>query len=250
MRIIAITSQKGGVGKTSTTAAIGQAAVKQGQRVVAIDLDPQGSLTVITGASGNAPGSYDLLKGRDPVELIQHIEGQPDIIPASLQLAGADAELSNRPGRDFLLQNAIKPLKGYDIVLIDTPPTLGTLLVNSLTAATETIIPLQADTFAVQSLFQLTDTITAVKQYCNGSLTITGALLTRYSPRTVLARDLRDAIAGKCAEMGVPLLTVYIRDGVALKEAQTLKQNLFDYAPRSNPALDYLKLCEEIKIGG
>ena len=250
MRVISISSQKGGTGKTSTAGAIGQAAAKQGQRVLVIDLDAQGSLTVITGARGDAPGSYDLLKGRGPTELIQHIEGQPDIIPASLQLAGADAELSNRPGRDFLLQTALKPLKGYDLVLIDTPPTLGTLLVNSLTAATEVIIPLQADTFAVQNLYQLTDTIKQVQQYCNGALTITGALLTRYSLRTVLARDLREAIAGKCAALGVPLLNTYIRDGVALKEAQTVKQNLFDYAPKSNPARDYMQLYKEIKIGG
>ena len=246
MRVICIASQKGGTGKTTTAAAIGQAAARQGQHVLVIDLDAQGSLTVITGARGAAPGSYDLMKGRDPADLIQHIPGQPDIIPGSLKLAGADAELAARPGRDFLLQRSLQPLKGYDLVLIDCPPTLGTLLVNGLTAATDVIIPLQADTFAVQNLFQIRDTITQVQQYCNPDLRITGALLTRYSPRTVLARDLRDAIAAQCTALDIPLLKTYIRDGVALKEAQTLKQNLFDYAPRSNPAKDYMQLYKEI----
>ena len=248
MRIISVSNQKGGVAKTSTAAAIAQGAIKRGKNALCVDLDPQGSLTTICRADGTKKGSYDLLKGADAAPLIQHIPCMPDMIPASLQLAGADAELSSRAGRDFLLQAALKPLKEYDLIVIDTPPTLGTLLVNSLTAAHEVIIPLQADTFALQSIYQLADTIKQVQQYCNPGLTIRGALLTKYSPRTVLARDLRDTIAEKCAELGIPMLTTAIREGVAVKEAQTMRENLFDYAPRSNPAKDYEALLNELEV--
>ena len=248
MRVIAVAAQKGGTGKTTSAAALAQGAIKWGKSALLIDLDPQGSLTHIIGADGNAPGSYDLMQGQSAGELIQHRDDQPDIIPASLRLAGTDAELATRPGRDFLLQAGIKPLKGYDLIIIDTPPSLGTLLVNALTAATEVIIPLQADTFAVQGLYQLTDTIQQVKQYCNPGLQITGAVLTRYSAHTVLARDLREAIAAKCEVLSVPLLRSIIREGVAIREAQTLQQNLFTYAPKSNPAKDYDSLLKELEV--
>lgn len=248
MRVIAIAAQKGGTGKTTSAAAIAQGAFKRGKATLLTDLDPQGSLTHIIGADGNAPGSYDIMQGQSAGELIQRRDDQPDIIPASLRLAGTDAELATRPGRDFLLQAGIKHLKGYDLIIIDTPPSLGTLLVNALTAATEVIIPLQADTFAVQGLYQLTDTIQQVKQYCNPGLQITGAVLTRYSPRTVLARDLREAIAAKCEALNIPLLRSIIREGVAIREAQTLQQNLFTYAPKSNPAKDYDSLLNELEV--
>lgn len=248
-RVISISNQKGGVAKTSTAASIAQGAIKRGRKVLCIDLDPQGSLTHINRADGTKRGSYDLLKGTEAAQTIQHLPGMPDTIPASLQLAGADAEFSSKPGRDFLLQAAIEPLKGnYDLIVIDTPPTLGTLLINSLTAATEVIIPLQADTFALQSVYQLADTIQQVKMYCNSSLRITGALLTKYSPRTVLARDLREAVKVKCEALGIPMLKTAIREGVAIKEAQTMRESLFDYAPRSNPAKDYMTLLDEMEV--
>jgi len=249
MRIISISSQKGGTGKTTTAAAIAQGAAELGHRPLLIDLDAQGSLTCISHASGNTAGSYELIKGQGVSELIQHVDGMPDIIPASLQLAGADAEFANRPGRDFLLKKALEPLRGYDLAIIDTAPALGTLLVNSLTAATEVIIPLNADTFALQGLYQLADTIQQVQQYCNPALQVTGALLTRYSPRTIISRDLKEAIQDRCNALAIPLLNTSIRDGVAIREAQTLQQSLFQYAPKSNPARDYMQLLQEIKIG-
>ena len=132
--------------------------------------------------------------------------------------------------------------------MIDTPPTLGTLLINSLTAATEVIIPVLADTFALQSVYQLMDTIAQVQQHCNKSLTVSGVVVTKYSNRTVLARDLWEAMYNKCAQMGIRVFNTRIREGVAVKEAQTMRLDLFSYAPRSNPAKDYMQLLDEIKI--
>lgn len=127
---------------------------------------------------------------------------------------------------------------------------LGTLLINSLTASNDVVIPVQADTFAMQSVFQLMDTISQVQQYCNQGLTVAGVLLTRYNGRTVLSRDHRENLADRCAEMGLELFAASISEGIAVKEAQTLQRSLFQYAPKSRPTLDYIELTRELKIGG
>lgn len=251
MKVITVASQKGGTGKTTTAAALATWAYKEGITTLAVDLDPQGSLTCILRGDGNAPGSYELMKGTPAGQIIQKDRANmPDIVPASLQLAGADAEYSTKPGRDFLLQKALEPLtKRYSLVVVDTPPTLGTLLVNALTASNEVIIPVQADTFAMQSVYQLMDTIAQVKQYCNPALTVAGVLLTRHSGRTVLARDLRDGLEDNCKQLGIRLFNTAIREGVAIKEAQTVRQSLFDYAPKSKPAQDYRAFIHELGMG-
>jgi len=252
MRVIATASQKGGTGKTSTTAAITTWAYGHGLRALAVDLDPQGSLTYILRGDGNAMGSYELMKGTSAGQIIQKDrDGMPDIVPASLQLAGTDAEFSNRPGRDFLLKKALTPLCGrYDLVVIDTPPTLGTLLINALAAATEVIIPVHVDTFAIQSIYQLSETIQQVREYCNPGLTVSGVLLTRYNGRAILTKDLRESLEENCRNLGVPVFPTAIREGIAIKEAQTLRESLFAYAPKSNPAQDYAALMDKLKIGG
>lgn len=251
MRTIAISSQKGGTGKTTTAAAIGAWCAGNGIKALAIDLDPQGSLTHILRGDGTALSSYELLKGAAAAQAIQHGgEGFPDLIPASLQLAGTDAEFSSRPGRDFLLKKALEPLQSqYGIAVIDTPPTLGTLLVNALAAATEVIIPVQVDTFALQSIYQLLETVQQVREYCNNGLQISGVLLTRFNGRAILTRDLKEDLEGKCAALGIPVFSASIREGIAVKEAQTMGESLFSYAPKSNPAQDYAGLMNELKIG-
>lgn len=128
-------------------------------KVLCVDIDPQGSLTHILQGDRNKPGAYEIMKGLPAAQVIQVREGLPDIIPTNLLFAGADAEYSGKLGRDFLLKKALEPLAGeYALVVLDTPPTLGTLLVNSLTAVDDVVILVQADTFAMQSIFQLMDT--------------------------------------------------------------------------------------------
>ena len=249
MRIISVANQKGGTAKTSTAHALVTGATYKGKKALAIDFDPQGNLSFIMGADANRAGAYELMKQQAKAAQIVQYTSQGDIIPASLNLAAADIEFSGKPGRDFFLQAALEPLQdAYDVAVIDTPPTLGTLLINALTASDEVIIPMNADILSLQGLYQLAETINQVKSFCNRSLKVTGILLTRYSGRTVLARDIKDTIADKCAELGIPLLNTVIRDGVAVREAQTTQESLFTYAPNSNPARDYLQFFEEINL--
>lgn len=249
MRIISVANQKGGTAKTSTAHALATGAAYKGKRSLAIDFDPQGNLSFIMGADASRAGAYELMKQQAKAAQIVQYTSQGDIIPASLNLAAADIEFSGKPGRDFFLQAALEPLQdAYDVVVIDTPPTLGTLLVNALTASDEVIIPMNTDILSLQGLYQLTETINQVKSFCNKGLKVTGILLTRYSGRTVLARDIKETIEAKCAELGIPLLNTVIRDGVAVREAQTIQESLFAYAPNSNPAKDYLQLFDEINL--
>lgn len=251
MRIFSISSQKGGTGKTTTTAELATRAAARGYRVLCLDLDPQGSLTAIMRGNPMEGNTYQLIKGqRVKPQTVAGID--PQIIPAALELAGLDAELATKPGRDNYLRNALEPLRGdFDLVFIDTAPTLGTLLINALTASTDVIIPVQADMFAAQSLYQLKGTIDQVRQYCNPDLNVAGVLFTRYSPRTTLARNMWENTFNLAEEkLGFYCFRHQIREGVAVKEAQALRIQLNKYNEKANPGLDYEKVLDEIITGG
>lgn len=246
--IITVSNQKGGTGKSTTAAAIATGAIYKGKQALAIDLDPQSNLSFVMGANPLDVGAHELITGQaNASQLIQHT-AQGDVIAGSLALAGADSTLTG-DSRIYALQRAIKPLKSrYDVVVIDTPPTLGTLLINALTASDKVIIPLQADILSLQGLYQLSQTIRKTQTSYNKRLEIAGILFTRHSTRTVIAREIITTLTNKAKEWEIPVLNTTIREGVAVKEAQTTRQSLFEYAVKSKPAQDYLQLLNEIGL--
>lgn len=242
MQILTTAVIKGGTGKTTTAAALAQAAAAAGKKVLAIDLDPQANFTFFIGADQNTPGSYQLLHGAEPGQLIQQTEQGIAAIAASPDLATE----RTTPASAKRLQQAIEPLKGnFDLIIIDTPPQMGELTFNALQAATGLIIPLETDNSSLQGLYQITD-IAHQMQRSNPALSIIGVILTRYDNRPKLNRYLRDVIADKGQEIGAPFL-MGIRHGIAIREAQAMQQSIFDYAARSKPAQDYKALYEMIR---
>lgn len=247
--VITVAFGKGGTGKTSTACALANYARQQGKRVLAVDCDPQGNYTYALGGEPAAPGLFAVLTGQaQAAQVIQRTQ-QADIISAGRDLSAAELYILNRPGRDFILREALAPLRPrYDLIVIDTQPDLNTLLVNALSASDSVILPMQANSFAIMGLYQIQITIDQVKQLCNPALTVAGILLTRYKPRQTLASDLRASIEQQAQAMGTKVFNTYIREGVAVEQAQALRQSLFDYAPGSNPAKDYKALFDELGL--
>lgn len=247
MQVLAITNQKGGVGKSSTASSIGSAYTAQGKRVLFIDLDAQGNLSYCVRASTTGKSAFDVLMGEAKApEAIQHTAAG-DIISASPALASADITLTTT-GKEYRLREALEALRGkYDLVIVDTPPALGILTVNALAAADGVIIPAQADFFSLQGIGQLNSTIEAVKKYCNPGLKVYGIVLTRYSARAIISREASAMMEQTAAQLHTKLYKTKIRECIAVKEAQAMRESIFDFAPRSNAAADYKALAEEIE---
>ena len=244
--IIAVINQKGGVGKTTTTLAIGAGFLLRGFKVLHIDLDPQCNLSHTLKAEKDKLSTMELIEGKaKAVDIIQKT-WQGNIIPASPALAGADA-LITAVGKEYKLKEALNPIiENYDYILIDTPPALGVLTINALVACTGVIIPAQADTYSLQGISQLYDTISAVRQYCNNALEIKGILLTRYTSRAILSRDIAEVMEQTAKQINTKVFKTTIRETIAVKEAQANQQDIFSYAPKNNGALDYAALVDEL----
>lgn len=244
---VAVANQKGGVAKTTTAAAMSAALKRQGYRVLAVDLDPQGNLSNCSGAEAyQLPTSYEMLKKLAPAsEVIQHLECY-DEIPANIMLAGAEQELLAETGKEHRLTEVLAPVKDrYDFIVIDAPPSLGVLTVNALTCANEVIIPTTAGIFAVNGIKQLGDTIANVKKYCNSSLEVGGILLTRFNPRTTIGQNIKELTDEMGKHINAPVFQTFIRASVVVEEAQALKTDLYIYKAASTVAEDYNNFVDE-----
>lgn len=235
--ILAVVSQKGGVGKTTTAATLAQAAAYRGMRVLAVDLDPQGNLTFTLGGQATDQNCYTLLKGGSVK--VQKTPQGIHLIPSALELS----TLTEEPGSARLLQAALDGLR-YDVIILDTPSKAGVLLYSALQAADRYILPVQADPYGVQSL-QLGLYLTRSFRESNRKLRPAGVLVTMYSGRTNLARHMRQTIKEQAAALRIPYLGE-IRPAVALQEAQGFQESLFEYAPKSKPAQDYLAVFDKL----
>lgn len=243
MQVITIAIQKGGTGKTTTAAALAQAAAHKGRKVLAIDLDPQANLSFTLGADTNRAGSFEIIQGQNAAELIQRTTAGIDVIPAGPGLS----TITSSRGSARRLQTAVEPLKRlYDLIIIDTPPTAGELQYNALQAATGLIIPLQADIYNLQGLYQMADTARQI-QASNPQLDILGFILTQYDQRSTLSKAMCKTITEQAAAINIPFLGT-IRAGVAIREAAALQRSLYEYAPKSKPAQDYAQIYEALKI--
>lgn len=254
MEIITITNQKGGVGKTTTAHILTTGLMHRGYNVLAVDADPQTNFSYAAGTDTQEAeiDIYRLFKayeqGQRGVSSLQAIQKAPagfSMIPGSLDLAGADMDFT-KPGREYLLKEILEPLQGmFDYCVIDTPPTLGILTVNALTASNKIIVPMGADVFSMQGLSQLQGMISNVKRYCNRDLIIDGLLLTKYNPRAVINQNLKESLEAVAAQLETRLYKTYIRESVAIKEIQFMQSDIFAEYPKHNLTRDYENFVSE-----
>ncbi len=238
MKTVSVINQKGGVGKSTTAEMLISALSLKGFKVLAIDLDAQGNLSYSLAANLDSPTILEVLteeiSAKDAIK-----KARADVISSNKALAGADAFIADT-GKEYRLKEALEKIaKNYDFCIIDTPPALGILTINALTASDSVIIPAQADIYSLQGIENLEETIKAVKKYCNPNLKIEGILLTRYNPRTILSREVSEMAEKLAEKLETKLFKAKIRDAVAVKEAQISQESLFKYAPKSNVTKDY-----------
>ena len=244
-KVITLSNHKGGVGKTTSTINIGAALHRQGKHVLLIDLDPQANLTqslrLITDDIKHT--IYGAIRGTAPLKPISVAEGF-DVIPSTLDLSGAEIELSGETGREYILKELLESVRPrYDFILIDSPPSLGLLTLNALTASDEVLIPLQAEYLATQGLSKLLEVVDKIQKRLNKSLSIGGVFITQYDGRKVLNRNVVDAVGVRFSQY---MLQTKIRDNVALAESPAAGLDIFRYSPKSNGADDYTALAVEI----
>lgn len=240
---ISLLNHKGGVGKTTSAINIGAAMAELGKRVLLIDLDPQANLTISLGIPRQKITVYEALRGEGDLVPFTHKPGM-DIITSSLDLSGAEMELINEAGREYILRELLAQLSDdYDFILIDCPPSLGLLTLNALTSSRYVLIPLQTEFLAVQGLAKIKQVVDKVRMRLNKTLDMGGVIATMYDSRRVLNRDVVDIIHKYFGEM---VFKTYIRDNVALAEAPAQRKDIFDYSPKSPGAIDYMALTKEI----
>ncbi|WP_323181903.1 AAA family ATPase [Micromonospora sp. NBC_00362] len=252
-RVMCVANQKGGVGKTTTTVNLAVALALHGNRVLVVDLDPQGNASTGLNVPHHTgiPDVYDCLINSVPLaEVAQAVEGIPNLwcVPATIDLAGAEIELVSVVARESRLDRAIAAYPGeFDYVFIDCPPSLGLLTVNALVAAQEVLIPIQCEYYALEGLNQLINNINLVRQHLNPKLDVSTILLTMYDRRTRLADAVEQDVRN---HFGDKVLQAVIPRNVRVSEAPSYGQSVMTYDPGSRGATSYFEAAQEIAERG
>lgn len=247
-KILAFANQKGGVAKTTTTLNLGAAFQELGYRVLVVDMDPQGNLTMSLGLDPDAihPTMYDVLvSGVHIEEALYHQE--LDLIGSSIDLAAAELALSSVIGRERALSKALLPVRDmYDYIMIDTPPSLGLLTVNALTAADAVIVPVQCEYLSLRGLAQLERTLELVRENLNPAVHIAGIVPTMYDSRTVHGREAVEVLRSSFGDL---VFRTMIRKTIKFAEAPVKGESVLKYAPDSEAAQAYRELAKEVLNG-
>ena len=248
-RVISMVNQKGGVGKTTSTVSLGAALAGYGRRVLLVDFDPQGALSVALGYNPNEMELtvYNLLT--DPNchlgdVLVQTDVAGMDLLPSNIDLSAAEIQLVSEVGREYALQRALEPVVAdYDIVLIDCQPSLGLLTVNALTASSDVIIPMETEYFALRGVALLQDTINKVMGRLNPDLRILGVLATMYDPRTLHSREVLETVT---KAFGDQVFSTVIHRTVKFPDAAVAGEPITSFASSSSGAEAYRRLAREV----
>ena len=242
-RVIAIANHKGGVGKTTTAAALGSIFAEEGRRTLLIDLDAQANLTASFLKEEQEKTIYNALKGEVALPVI-HVRENLDIVASSLDMAAAELELISRMNREYILKKLLQPLEdNYDFILLDCPPSLGLVTINALVAAKELFIPLTAEALPSRGLTKLTNILQMVRENLNRDIFLSGIIITRWEP-TKLSKMVEQQLR---ANFGDTIYKTKIRKNVAIAEAPLYFTDIVTYSPDSNGARDYRALADEIQ---
>ena len=247
-RVIAFANQKGGVAKTTTTLNLGVALMEQGKRVLAVDLDPQGNLTMSQGWNPDEieRSLFDVLVHKLPITEIVR-KGEIDVAVSSIDLAGAELALSSMIGRERALDKALLPVKeDYDYILIDTPPSLGLLTINALVASNGVIVPVQCEYLSLRGLVQLENTLTMIRENLNPDVAIQGILPTMYDKRLLHSKEAVEILRENFGDL---VLNTKIRKTVRYAEAPVKGMSVLKYDPSGEAASMYRDLAKEVLDG-
>ena len=242
-KVITVANQKGGVGKTSSTASIGDALAILGKRVLLIDLDAQQNLTfMITHNEEPESSIYDTLVNNAPLPII-NVRQNLDIVPASLELARAEIDMASKIAREGILKSALEPhLDNYDYILLDCSPSLGIVVTNALVASDRLYTPLTAEALPMKGLAMLDDVVAEIHSRVNPHLELGGVFFTRFNNRN-LNKEVVKMIEAKYGEK---VFKTKIRENISIAEMPLSGQSIYEYSPKSNGAIDYMALAEEI----
>lgn len=245
--VIAFANQKGGVAKTTTVHSLGDAFTERGRSVLLVDLDPQACLTYACGVDADALDGtlHDVFAGRTSARsvLVARDSG-PDLLPSSIDLAGAEVHLMTKTGREFVLARALQPLlDNYDFILIDCGPSLGILTINGLTAADWVAIPFQCDTLSHRGVGQLLETIDDVRSFTNDRLRVLGGVATMFDGRTRLAREVLETVR---SQYKLKVFNPPIPKSVRAAEAPGRGKSVLQHARSSKPAVAYRELAKAV----